>query len=216
MEHRLGRLHAPDERDHLYLIRSVLPKPRSLLPWRYWWDDGWWGDQGNTSECVAFAWEHWLDDGPVLHAQRPLYNPHTIYDLAQQHDEWPGENYEGTSVRGGAKAVTLLGSISEYRWAFTLNDITQTILQLGPVVVGTNWYNNMFTPNLCGFISPGGGIAGGHAYVLNGVNIVLRKFRMKNSWGRAWGRKGHAWINFSDMDRLLSEDGEACLAMEIV
>jgi C1A family cysteine protease len=89
-----------------------------------------------------------------------------------------------------------------------------TILQLGPVVVGTNWYYNMFFPNTNGVISIGGSLAGGHAYVLNGVDTVNQLFRIKNSWGQSWGKSGHAFISFADMTRLINERGEICLAIE--
>lgn len=215
MRYGLGRIHLPDARDHAYLIADVLPRARSLRPWRYWWDNGWWGDQGETPQCVAYAWEHWLDDGPVLHPKRPVFDPALIYQLAQENDETPGVNYEGTSVRGGAKALAFLGKIGEYRWAWNVETVANAVLQLGPVVVGTNFYQAMFEPDSRGFIRPGGALVGGHAYVLSGVNVWLKRFRMKNSWGRGWGQAGHAWITFDDFARLLSEDGEACLATEV-
>jgi C1A family cysteine protease len=86
---------------------------------------------------------------------------------------------------------------------------------LGPVVVGTNWYNGMFYPNRNGLIKISGRIAGGHAYVINGVNTVTRLFRIKNSWGQSWGQSGHAYISFTDMERLIRERGEICFAVEI-
>lgn len=209
-----GRRKSLDPRDRLFSIAAVLPPP-SIRLWRNWWDNGWWGDQGNTNHCVGYAWEHWVDDGPTVHAVRPLYNPVGIYQSAQQVDEWPGENYEGTSVRGGAKVLKDLGRISEYRWAFSLDEIVRAILQVGPVVMGTNWYDSMMTPGRWGRVQIAGPVVGGHAYVLNGVNTITRRFRIKNSWGRGWGAHGRAFIGYDDMARLLAEDGEACLAVEI-
>lgn len=125
-----------------------------------------------------------------------------------------GNSYDGTSVRAGAKILKRLGVISEYRWAYTLDDVVQAVLNLGPVVVGTWWYTDMFMPNSKGVITATGQKAGGHAYVINGVNVKKRMFRIKNSWGRSWGKNGHAYISFDDFDKLLKDWGEACMAFE--
>jgi len=125
-----------------------------------------------------------------------------------------GNSYDGTSVRAGAKILQRLGVISEYRWASTLDDVVQAVLHLGPVVVGTWWYSDMFTPDSNGVITATGTKSGGHAYVINGVNLNKKQFRIKNSWGRGWGKKGHAYISFSDFDKLLKDWGEACMAFE--
>jgi len=137
-----------------------------------------------------------------------------VYRDAQVVDEWPGENYNGTSVRAGAKVLADRGHIGEYRWAWDLETVVRALLDVGPVVVGTNWYSGMFEPNQ-GIIDISGTVAGGHAYLLNGVNRNKGMIRLKNSWGRDWGSRGHAYISFEDMDRLIKEDGEACLALEI-
>jgi C1A family cysteine protease len=85
---------------------------------------------------------------------------------------------------------------------------------VAPVVVGLNWYSSMFHPNAAGLIKVDGSLAGGHAFLLDGVSADREYFRIKNSWGRSWGRKGFALISFKDVERLLAEDGEACLAVE--
>jgi hypothetical protein len=192
------------------------PTPTNVgITSKYWDDTSWWGNQGNTPMCVGYAWAHWIADGPVTHSGvQPPIAPDLIYHQAQLVDEWPGTNYDGTSVRGGAKYLNSSGKIGNYYWAYDIPTLVNSILQLGPVVVGTNWYYNMFYPNSNGVISIGGSLAGGHAYVLNGVDTINQLFRIKNSWGQSWGKSGHAFISFTDMGRLISESGEICLAIE--
>lgn len=214
---KLGRQYIPDERDNKYLINDhVLRKiKKTKITSRYWDDNIWWGDQGNTPQCVGYAWSHWLNDGPVYHSgPKPKLPPNLIYENAQKLDVWPGENYDGTSVRGGAKFLQNQKLISRYYWGYSLKTLVDTVLNIGPVVVGTNWYYGMFFPTQNSVIRATGPLAGGHAYVINGVATSTQMFRLKNSWGRNWGQGGHAYISFSDMDRLIREQGEICLATE--
>jgi hypothetical protein len=204
-------------------MRAVLPATLPGEKYRYWNAEGWWGDQGPTPQCVAYAWNHWLEDGPTTqpetpHGTGPVVNCTELYYEAQKVDEWAGEAYDGTSVRAGAKILKAKGYISSYRWADPSNpvdDIVRALLTMGPVVVGTDWYSEMFTPDEFGFLSVDGRVVGGHAYLLNGVNTDREIVRVKNSWGHGWGRNGHAILAFKDLGRLLQNFGEACLAFEV-
>jgi len=108
-----------------------------------------------------------------------------------------------------------MGYIASYHWAFTLRQVAQTLLQLGPMVVGTNWYEQMFYPTKSGFIRPSGDLAGGHAYLLDEVDTVKQFFGLKCAWGLDWGKGGRAYLSFADFSRLLRRQGEACIAAEI-
>lgn len=210
----LGRIVSQDERDANHLLSIAVPQTVTATQ-KYWDDEEWWGDQLNTPMCVGYAWAHWVEDGPVKHdGIPPIVHPVTIYNEAQKVDEWPGEDYEGTSVRAGAKYLKNSGRISSYLWAWDINTLVNAVLTKGPVVVGTNWYNAMFYPDKDGVIRVGGKLAGGHAYVINGVDKVKKQLRIKNSWGRSWGKQGHAYISFNDMSRLIKNYGEVCMAVE--
>lgn len=211
-EFALGRIFSKDERDGVYMVKHI-PKPVGVTS-KYWSATGWFGNQGNRPHCVGFSWAHWLEDAPVSHSgNAPIINPAIIYKEAQKLDDIRGENYDGTTVRGAAKYLKSIGFITEYNWAFDLQTMINCILVQCPVVVGTNWYSEMFNPK-DGLIKIGGRIVGGHAYVVNGVNTKTKLFRLKNSWGREWGKNAHAYISFADMERLIHEDGEICLGVE--
>ena len=170
--------------------------------------------------CVAYAWMHYLEDGPVIQdsltesRSKPFYNPKQFYDLCQKNDQWDGEAYDGTSVRAGAKILNHLGIVKSYRWAFTLEDVLSTVKYIGPMVVGTRWYSEMSNPTPAGILRARGTMQGGHAYVINGLDETTGLFRIKNSWGRDWGKQGYAFIPFEDFEKLLLNGGEACIAFE--
>jgi len=215
-DHGLGRLFAPDERDANHPVRALLPPALSTRPYRYWNAQGWWFNQLTRPICVGASLAMLLEDGPVTQGGvAPIFGPELIYAEAQQVDEWPGTGYAGTSVRAGMKVLQAHGFISGYKWATSLQEIVQTLLEVGPVVMGTNWYRGMMKTDEAGFVHVTGDIAGGHAYKLDGVNTTARVVRGKQSWGRDWGNNGFFYMGFADLERLLHEDGEAALAVEI-
>ena len=215
LELGLGRRHAPDPRDGTYLMRAAIP-PQTTKTRRFWWAGGAWLDQGATSTCVGHAWAHWVEDGPVTHPGD--IDPFAIYREATALDEWSqndnGDIHFGTSVRAAAKALRARTVISSYLWAWDADTVVRALLETGPVVVGTNWYRSMFAPDEDGVLSLDGPVVGGHAYLLNGVNTTRGLVRIKNSWSRGWAKRGHAYLRIEDLDRLIREDGEACLAVE--
>lgn len=212
-----GRIRIEDSRDEGYPLSLAVPAEVPGVDYRYWNDIQWWGDQGPHPHCVAYAWMHWVEDGPVTHkaVPAPALDPVQVYNRAQVLDQWPGENYDGTSVRAGAKVLQEHGFLSQYLWAWEVDVVARAILSTGPVVVGTNWYQGMSSPDSNYLLRPTGSLLGGHAYVLNGVNVRKGLFRMKNSWGRNWGKWGRGYITFADFQTLLDQDGDACMAVEV-
>lgn len=211
MDYGLGRLPSVDLRDKNFPMKLALVQ--QTLPTYKYWKTGPVLDQGNQPFCVGYSWRQWLTTAPLMTRSGP--DAPTIYHEAQVNDEWPGEDYDGTSVRGGAKALEIRGHIATYLWATTKTELTEWVLTKGPAVVGTWWYSSMFTPNADGFVFPSGSLEGGHAYIIIGYNSLSKVYRCMNSWGSSWGQKGRFWIKEDDMHQLIfDEDGEACAAIE--
>jgi hypothetical protein len=200
----------------------------------YTWGCDVYNDQGSEGACVGFAWTHELSAKPKV-VRRDAAYALKIYNRARQIDPWPGEDYSGTSVLAGVKAVmedlNSLGNayIREYRWGFGLQDVMRIVGYKGPVVLGINWYYDMYFPNDKGFITPTGEVVGGHAILANGIKIVKKDssgaypvpfdnvdldkswVRLHNSWGTGYGIGGDAKITLTDLDKLLRDNGEACI-----
>ncbi len=123
---------------------------------------------------------------------------------------WPPED-TGSSTLAAAKAAKHYGYISEYRHAFGIDEALAALV-VGPVGIGTLWYRSMFDPEPDGEIriTPGSPIVGGHAYESHEIYVERERVWIVNSWSKAWGVKGRAWLSFATLDRLLREDGE-CL-----
>lgn len=222
----MGRRRIFDSRDEAFKIRSLLPKRTRTRNYKYWNNQGGWFDQLSSSSCVGHAFAHYLEDGPVTqHGKATALDPYHIYREAQKIDEWPGEEpiYGGTSVRAGAKIVQQAGYIGDYYWAWDVETVVDTLLFLGPVVIGTTWYEDMFYPDKKGVIRIGGGAAGGHAYKLDGVDLLDGMVRFKQSWGNGkigphfnnWGKNGIGRIPIKDLGLLIEDYGEVLIANEI-
>jgi len=212
---RLDRLPEFDERSRQFGIMETIEarKPRS-----YTWRCLKWLDQKAEGACVGFAFGHELIARPFEFRRLTDEDARKFYFRAQQLDHWPGGAYpganpfyEGTSILAGAKTMQELGHIGEYRWAFGVDDLVLAIGYSGPAVIGVNWYSGMFAPGADGFIRVTGSVQGGHAILVRGYNAKHRRFLLRNSWGRDWGRGGDCFISYDDMARLLSEQGEACI-----
>lgn len=211
-EHGMGRIAAPDARDAAHLMAAHLPPPELATlatPTYRYWQPGPNLDQGQTSECVAFSFEGWLNASPTRTLDGPT--PQAIYDRAQQLDEWHDHPHDGTSVRAGAKVMAEQGRIGEYVWGQTLDDVVHWLLLKGPVVIGIPWYEAMFDPDRHGFVTPGGAVAGGHALLVTGANRLARVVRVRNSWGPDWGINGNCLMRFDVLDRLLFQEGGECV-----
>lgn len=200
----LGRIPSiPDKRD--YRMADYMSK---LTP--HQWVDQRVLDQGSTPHCVGFSWAGWGISTPVVDTYANKDGNRIYYEAKVIDGEAGQEN--GSSVRSGAKAMQSDGRLKVYYFASSIQEAAQYVSQYGPVVLGIDWYNNMFVP-VRGIIKPGGGIAGGHAILWYGVDSKYA--RLRNSWGSTWGVKGDCRISLADLASIFAGNGEACAATEL-
>lgn len=182
-------------------------------------------DQGREGACVGFGWTNELRAEPVrVKFPDPTAFAVGLYRQAQLVDEWAGEDYSGTSVLAGAKVAQSLGYISGYRWAFGIDDVVDTLVTSGPVVLGIPWHESMYTTRPSGLVDVSGECVGGHCilatgydpkkrFISEGIRNTFEAVRLRNSWGNDWGVDGDGWIRVTDLAALLKGEGEACVPM---
>lgn len=212
-----GRLEFVDRRDADHPFTVSLAVEPSTRTYRFW-TPGAVLDQQQAPHAVAYAWKHLLQSSP--HRQAARMNEAFVYGWCQLNDEWTTQDnialHTGTSVRSGAKFMRGIGAIGEYVWAQSAAEMKDWVLEHGPVVAGTRWYENMFDPNAQGFVQPTGEKVGGHAYLITGYSARRHAFRGMNSWGESWGQRGKFWIDEDDMATLFANGGEACAPKEVL
>jgi hypothetical protein len=207
---RLGRRYAEDPGDKLFPMSAVMatvPTPNSKH-----WTLGPQLDQLQTPRCVGYSTRQHLTASPHRY-KKPSPSADEIYAGAQANDEWPGTAYDGTSERGAMKYLQSLGIIASYHWAQDVEEACQFVLTTGPVMIGALWTNDMFEP-VNGFVKPTGAVAGGHEFVLSGYNHKQWRCYFDNSWGLKWGVSGRFYMDRTDFEHLMANQGDMVASVE--
>jgi hypothetical protein len=221
----LDRLVQFDERSRGFPVRAIVPPeaPRErvwTLPRPYM------GDQKDEGACVGYGISHALVAQPkpaTLNVIRRVQTEHLIYWAAQRRDPWPGggwpgatPQYEGTSVLAGLQVARDLGFYAAYRWAFSLQDVIQGILAVGPAILGLNWTEGMSHPQAGGLIEATGPVVGGHCLAGIGIDynrrfpdgLVRDVIVLAQSWGLDHGDRGRVYLPLAQLAERLADDGE--------
>jgi hypothetical protein len=214
-----------DERSKDFPIRAVIRK--AVKRKNRLWQVGPILDQGSEGACVGFGWTAEGLASPVRvnlsrlkvrAPKEPNKFAQYVYAFAKTIDEYDGVDYEGTSVLAGAKSMQTFGLLKEYRWAFSMNEVIDSIISKGPVVLGIPWYDGMYeAPG--GVLKVSGENIGGHCILAVGYRVASPlaggkdTVILQNSWGTEWGINGLAEIEVSELAKLVAE-GEACLPIK--
>jgi hypothetical protein len=225
-EFGLGRLVRPaDKRDWPMapMMRHVMklqkPSPRKR-PYK----EGPLLNQGDRPHCVEYSGRGFIHAAPIMTPATSALLPEfgAIYDWCQRHDEWEGENYDGTSVGAFIAWMEEKGLINAYLWGKTADDVIRWCNDgYGTALVGTEWYLRMDDVDADGYIQEPGRretSVGGHAYRINWWDETKQAFLVMNTWGPYWGapkrgakngeRTGYAYMRRSLADRLFREQPE--------
>ena len=128
----------PDMRDRLYAPPlKVLPPSHPPQEWieRYlpaYEKAGLILDQGEEGACTGFGLAALINYLEFRHAfeasggngkpkAQPIVSPRMLYHLARVYDEWPGEDYEGSSCRGAMKGWFHHGVCADSLWPYRKN-----------------------------------------------------------------------------------------------
>lgn len=111
-----ARKDPPDIRDRMYEPALIQLQPnvdnRSSVPVIL--------DQGQEGACTGFGLAAVIN---LLHTKRDnngfLASPRMLYEMAKKHDEWPGEDYVGSSCRGAVRGWKNMGVCAEGDWPYS-------------------------------------------------------------------------------------------------
>jgi hypothetical protein len=185
-------------------------------------------DQGQEGACTGFGLATVVNYLMRVRRDQPdvCASPHMLYEMARRYDEWPGEDYSGSSARGAMKGWQRHGACEDRFWPAqpdTKNPLwTERFSDAGKRPLGAYYRVNhrdvvaMHTAlaevgilyATCSVhtgwrqVGEDGKILyqndpiGGHAFAI--VGFDEDGFWLQNSWGQGWGRAGFAQITYDD------------------
>ena len=183
-------------------------------------------DQGPDGACTGFALAAVVnllsDRVAAAHRRKGMrrVSAQMLYRMARLNDEWPGEDYEGSSLRGALRGFYNNGACRDDLWDVSATEFTSleaamdarrtslgAYYRLRPVIsdyhaalneTGAIYVSAAVHP---GWDKPVGGKikprAGGplHAFAIVGYDET--GFFVQNSWGAKWGKSGTAHWSYN-------------------
>lgn len=209
----------PDARDWLYQPALIkLPSAMDVA------DDLHILDQGFEGACTGFSLAGAINTLIRRRGIDERVSARMLYEMAKRHDEWPGEDYDGSSLRGAIHGWKNMGVCAETAWPYrastpgyltikramdarkntigayyrvrpNISDFHAALNETGVIAVSAQVHKGWDSPTN-GLIKFNKTNDGGHAFVIVGYNAD--GFWVQNSWGKDWGNKGVALWAYED------------------
>ncbi len=132
-------------------------------------------DQGQEGACTGFGLAAAIDFLKFKRGETVQVSARMLYEMAQKHDEWPGEDYDGSSCRGAIKGWKNMGVCRDELWPYipdnpgqltiekakdarstilgayyrlhpVLNDYHAALNEVGVIYVSANVHKGWFAP----------------------------------------------------------------------
>ncbi len=184
-------------------------------------------DQGQEGACTGFGLAavcNYLLGSRARGVER--VSARMLYEMAKRYDEWPGNDYDGSSARGAMKGWHQHGVASEKTWPYMSKRLEMTDNRAGDAA--TRPLGAYFRVNHKDLVAMHAAFAetgtlyataavhagwddvhkstgriphrrvqeGGHAFAIVGYEET--GFWIQNSWGPDWGKGGFALLSYED------------------
>lgn len=212
----------PDSRDWIYqpaltclkdFIDPAVHTRRNIL------------DQKSEGACTGFAVAAAINILNQCTQCDTVVSPRMLYEMAKRNDEWPGEEYDGSSLRGAIQGWKNMGVCEEEYWPYrmgankgeltiaaaknarnhtigayyrikpVISDFHAALNEAGVIAVSAKVHKGWNAPDN-GQIEHHDKPTGGHAFIIVGYND--KGFWIQNSWGKSWGDNGVALWSYED------------------
>ncbi len=205
----------PDSRDQIYtpslnrLESSILPIESLIILNQ--------GSEGTCTGQTLAAVINFLNQKKKVDIK---VSARMLYEMARKNDEWPGEEYDGSSLRGAIKGWKNMGVCTESIWPYKggvkhltieaakdarsntvgayyrllpeISHFHSALNETGVIAVSARVHEGWQDP-ASGIIQKSNNMIGGHAFTIVGYN--QQGFMVQNSWGKKWGNNGTAiWL----------------------
>jgi C1A family cysteine protease len=186
-------------------------------------------DQGNEGLTVGFSIAYAMQAAiKQRDGKAAMLSARGIFNEARKYDEWPGEDYYGSSVEGGLKAMRATGAYLEADWPYAaaqpskdarpaykishyhklarVADIKARLIARQPVIAQLMITRDFDKPDARGHIVVKEPLKelGGHSVTIVGYDQNTAEFTLANMWGTGWGNKGFATIRDADLAKILT------------